>query len=402
MAVHENLTVPYHQQDNNYYCGSACAQMVIDSIGGGIIDQAALYTDSGSHTTEPYPTWYTAPDGLQWILNDRRPAGFGGWFALYPLSTEDAISRKLAWTIHHYQVAPVALVFGGDHWVVVRGFDASATPSNSADTSYTISALEVNNPAPPVPSSLNAPPPHGVGDGCGSGGSRGTPNVHIAYSTWQSTYMIGNVYGTAWKGKNVAVCDPDPPAERIGEQAPPPERLPGDRLLKPSQAIELAITGLRRVGLLERSEWAGVFEATEPATPVMVQRLDVADSFYCLVPFVNGRGVVAAVVDVDGRFGDYRQAMALPETETSLFAVLEERAVREMAVGRRLELENGRGSLLVRREASCLYPMLVWRPCLESLSPFFPFHMLTVGDRRVYVRIDGQIFTKLHTHIPGV
>lgn len=401
MAVHENLAVPYHQQDTAYYCGAACAQMVIASIGGGLIDQAAIYSDAGSHTSEPYPTWYTAPDGLQWVLNDRRPVGFGGWFALYSLSIEDTLSRKLAWTIHHYQVAPIALVFGGDHWVVVRGYQASATPSSSTDIGYTISAIEINNPWPPVPPPP-PPPPHSASDGCGTGGNRGTPNVHIAYSTWQSTYMTGNVYGTAWKGKNVAVCDPDPPADRIGEQAPPAERLPGDRLVEPRQAIELALAGARRFGLLERKEWAEVFERAQPSAPVLVQRLDVADSFYCLVPFVDHRGTVAAVIDVDGRFGDYRQAMALPEPEANLLSVMDDKAVLERTVGRRLELEEGRGSLLLRPEAFCLYPMLVWRPCLESLSPFLPFHMITVGDRRVYVRIDGEIFTTLHTHIPGV
>lgn len=404
MAVQTSLAVPYHQQDNDYYCGPACAQMVIESIGGGIIDQATLYSDAGSNTIES-ASWYTAPDGLQWILNDRRPAGFGGWFALYPLANEDATSRKIVWTIHHYGVAPVALVFDGDHWVVVRGYDVSAHPGSASDTGYTINAFDINNPAPPVPSPASPPPPppppHSAGDGCGTGGDRGTPNVHVAYGTWQSTYMTGNTYGTKWNGKYVAVCDPDPPAERFGEQAPARERLPGDRLIAPREAIELALTGVREYGLLERKDWAAVLERTEPSAGHLVQRLDVADSFYCLVPFVDDRGAVA-VVDVDGRFGNYRQAMALAEAERSLLSVLDDDHVRELTLGQRFGSEGGRRSVLVREEAFCLYPMLVWQPCLESLSPFFPFHMVTVGDERIYVRVDGAVFTQLHTHIPGV
>jgi hypothetical protein len=46
---------------------------------------------------------------------DRRPAGFGGWFALYSLNSEDIASRKLVWTIDHFQVAPMALVYKGGH-----------------------------------------------------------------------------------------------------------------------------------------------------------------------------------------------------------------------------------------------------------------------------------------------
>src|SRR5262245_64073125 len=110
--------------------------MVLDSIGAGLVDQDDLYTDERNHTSE-LACWYNPPDGLQWVMNDRRPAGFTGWFALYALNTEDAMSRKLVWTIHHYQVAPIALVYGGDHWLVVRGFEASAAPTNSMDASYT-------------------------------------------------------------------------------------------------------------------------------------------------------------------------------------------------------------------------------------------------------------------------
>ena len=29
--AHQDLPVPYHQQDTDYYCGAACAQMVLRS-----------------------------------------------------------------------------------------------------------------------------------------------------------------------------------------------------------------------------------------------------------------------------------------------------------------------------------------------------------------------------------
>jgi len=174
VSVHELLIVPYHQQDTDVYCGAACAQMVLDSIGAGIQAQDGIYTDERNHTSE-LASWYNPPDGLQWVLNDRRPAGFGGWFALYSLASEDAISRKLCWTIHHYGVAAIAMVYKGDHWLVVRGYEASAAPTDSADTSYTITAFDVNNPWPPVPSFYGnppaAPPPHSGSDGCGGGGT---------------------------------------------------------------------------------------------------------------------------------------------------------------------------------------------------------------------------------------
>jgi hypothetical protein len=49
--MQESLAVGYHQQDTDYYCGAACAQMVLVSIGAGILDQVGLYADNHSHST---------------------------------------------------------------------------------------------------------------------------------------------------------------------------------------------------------------------------------------------------------------------------------------------------------------------------------------------------------------
>jgi hypothetical protein len=408
MAVHENLNVPYHQQNTDIYCGAACAQMVLDSIGAGIQNQDTLYTDCRNHTSE-LSSWYNPPDGLQWLMNDRRPPVFGGWFALYALNTEDALSRKLIWTIHHYQVAPIALVQGGNHWIVVRGYDASAAPSSSTDNTYGITAFEVNNPWPPVPSFYAppvppppAPPPHSGGDGCGTGGNRGIVNEHIAYSTWKSNYMTGNVYGSLWNGKNVAVCDPDPPPEYPGRSEAQVKRFDGETLLNPEDAVRSAVAGLRTYGLYDREGWESALGGAEPGRPSLVQRLDRIDSYYYIVPLINPEKTVTAAVAVDALFGDYQQAVALPKEGSSILTALNERTVEELVAGRRLQLEDPLGTLLVREGTYSLSPTLVWRPSRESLSPFYPFHMITVGDIRVYVRLDGRLFTKLHTYIPGI
>ena len=210
MPVTENLAVQMHQQDTDYYCGAACAQMVLETIGAGLLDQDDLYADNHSHSTlDAGVNWATGPDGLQWTLMDRRPPAFTNYFALYALDTEDLISRKLCWTIRHYRVAPIALVYGWAHWITVRGYTASAHPASSADNTYTIEAFDINNPWPPSPSfdtpALAPPPPHNIGDGCGTGGDRGLANEHVTYATWQSTYMTGvpGATGTANLSRSV-------------------------------------------------------------------------------------------------------------------------------------------------------------------------------------------------------
>lgn len=400
-----DLSVPHHQQDTHYYCGAACAQMVLDSIGTGILGQDPLYTDARNHTAE-LSSWYNPPDGLQWLMNDRRPTGFGGWFALYSLSTEDAQSRKLVWTLLHYQVAPIALVYGGDHWLVVRGCDITAAPASSTDVGYSITSFDVNNPWPPLSDASGdlvtpPPPPHSNGDGCGSGGNRGVANENISYTTWKSTYMTANAYGSLWNGKFVSVCDPDPPPERPGELLAERRPYDGTDIIDPGDAAELALSGAKQYGLLERDDWS-LLRRGRPASPTLVQRLDRLDSFYYLVPFADDNGEARSAVSVDARFGNYRQAITVDERGAPFAFSLPDEAILDLTIDRQLELPRREGRLRIRKESFCLYPTLVWRPCLESLSPYYPFHMITVGHRRIYVRIDGRVFTRLHTYIPGI
>jgi hypothetical protein len=404
MSVSQNLTVQMHQQDTDYYCGAACAQMVLESMGAGLLDQDDLYADNHSHSTvDTGVNWATGPDGLQWTMMDRRPPGFTNYFALYALDTEDLLSRKLCWTIHHYQVAPIALVYGWNHWIVVRGYTASAHPASSGDNSYTIDAFDISNPWPPTPSfytpALAPPPLHSATDGCGDGSERGLANEHIAYATWQSTYMTG-VPGGHWSGKFVAICDPEPPAERGGPVRHATERRGRGDLLTHEALARGAIDGLKAYGLLKRKDWSQKLRNAKPATSTMVQRLDHADTFYALVPFESSDGISALAL-VDGRWGNYLQSVLLPYLEKESARLTREQA-QERVVGKRVDLGHGRGRLLVRKEAVCMYPHLVWRPCLESLSPYYPFYLFTVGNQRVYVRVDGPVFTSLTLDVKGV
>jgi hypothetical protein len=114
------------------------------------------------------------------------------------------------------------------------------------------------------------------------------------------------------------------------------------------------------------------------------------------VPVGRGDLGFPAAVSIDARFGDYRQAIALRGGSASAWRALEVEEVINLVEGERFELPERAGRLLVRPEAMCVHPTLVWRPCRESLSPFYPFSMITVGDWRIFVRVaDGAIFTHL-------
>jgi len=140
----------------------------------------------------------------------------------------------------------------------------------------------------------------------------------------------------------------------------------------------------------------------EAGEPLLVQRLDYPDRFFYIVPISNRPKRAPILVSVDARYGNYREAAFLPPNRSQLVATMTRKELVTKVADRRFQLEEPLGRLRVRPEALCLYPTLVWKPCRESLSPFWPFHMFTIGDYRLYVRIDGAIFTRLHDDQRGI
>lgn len=421
MTVVNDLTVPYHQQDTNYYCGAACAQMVLDSLGLGLLSQDTLYNDNHTHSTLE-SGWATAPDGLHWTLTNysqglphaipTNPSETVNWTTLaYHMATsEDAISRKICWTIEHYTIAASALVYGWAHWIVVRGYSADRAPTNVDDLGFSIDHFYVNNPWPPTPSASNSalapPPPHSAGDGCGSGGMRGVANEVIAYSDWVGTYMTGVPSGY-FQGKFIAMCDPEPPPKGTGARKVIQRPFAGDSLVPAARAGELAEAGMRSAGLFEREGiWRSTLANARPVGAELVQRLDLPDAYYYIVP-MDARGRMVSASRIDAKDGVYLGSIVEPEelahagaapTAHRLFASGEE----ALSTALRAKLDLGReGILKIRPEALFVYPTLVWEPCLESLSPYYPFRMLILGALRLFVRVDGRVYTHLTTGVRG-
>jgi hypothetical protein len=206
-----------------------------------------------------------------------------------------------------------------------------------------------------------------------------------------------------WAGKFVAVCDPDPPATRLPRiQGPRHVITDGSEIIARDLAIRQAQNGLREYGLHDRKNWATALDHTSPGEPLLVQRLDRIDSYYWIVPMQRDRNTTPVAVRVDARFGDYQQSIALPAERAPAIQPLSEQAVTERVVNRDFELPAEAGRLRVRPEALCVYPTYVWQPCRESLSPFYPFRLVTIGSSHLYMRIDGAVFTSLTTGLRGI
>lgn len=398
MPFQTTLPVRYHQQEGTFYCGPACAQMVLEATDAGLLDQSVLEGEIHSQPTVE-TIWASAPDQLPGALNNNGAAGFPGSFALSALDSKDALGRKIVWSLHHYQAPVIALVFGRSHWLVVNGFEASAAPTGSNDVSYSIISLDLRNPSP-VPAA--PPPPHNAGDLCGSGGDHGFADEHIAYSQWEFAYLYPVDSGSRWEGKYLAICDSDPPPLLTGVHAALVQRLPGDQIIPQDLVGEMAVAGLKQYGLYNRELWRNSLAGTKPGKPILVQRLDRRDSFYYIVPMKGKKQAVPVLVCVDGRFGNYQQSARISDPWGNALANLnfDPKGILAKVLSRPIDLGR-QGKVQLRPEACVLHPTLVWRPCRESMSPYLPFFMVIAGDLRIYVSVDGRILTKLHVNDYG-
>lgn len=186
------------------------------------------------------------------------------------------------------------LIFGCAHWIAVRGVSCDVEPVPGV--TYTINGFWINNPWPPSPSFYNPaaapPPPHSGADGCGTGGNRGIANEYVVYDpTWKDTYLTGcDVWGVGHK-QYVSVVDPEPP--KLGELSMKREEFwaKGDRLIRSDEAMGLVFKGIDRHDLCEDELFAKALEGAQPIQRILVQRLDLPDTFYYLVPMARERGL---------------------------------------------------------------------------------------------------------------
>ena len=242
---------------------------------------------------------------------------------------------------------------------------------------------------------------HDATDTCGSGGSHGIANEFVTYAEWQTNRFNGCAFddptgATQW----ISVCDPTPPNNALPRRREIPIRFDGRRLIERERIAELAEHALHEYRLHETEFGERALRAGKPGEPLLVQRLDRPGDFYYLTPWEQD-GRVAALVDVDARFGVFKSVRILPEPVESWTIGSKKGNVRSV-IGRAIDekvfdLPDEKGRFPVFPGTYCIPPVLVWKPCRESWSPHLPFYHVVVGGHSLYVRIDGPVFTHLTT-----
>lgn len=384
-----NTGCKYHTQDTSYYCGAAGAMMVLAEIGVPYadLDQDDLYASNHSHNVQP--GWATDPIGLRFTLVDRRPAGFTNTFVVHKPTTEAEGTRKIVHTLRTYGVSPVALVYHCMHWIVVCGVQTDVDPSTGP---YTVEGFWINNP---VWYEGPNPPPHDAADACGTGGVHGLGNQFVTYAAWQSTYFTGcNYDDPGGASQYISVCDPEVPKIQLPGRRQESYFHNGRTLLGLDKASDLAMKGLEEYRLPDNKHVAEKLKKAKPGQPQLVTRLDRPNEFYYLVPMQTEEGITA-LAQVDGRFGIFNSLQLLEKPVKEWFMPKEK--VSRRINGHKFELAEEKGRFVIYPGTYCISPTLVWMPCRQSYSSHLPFYLITVGGQKIYVRMDGAVFTSLNT-----
>jgi hypothetical protein len=391
MSWIKNTGSKYHTQDTGFYCGAACAMMVLAEIGvrHSDLDQDDLYNSNHNHNTQS--GWYTDPEGLKYTMVNRKPASFNNTFVVHRNTSEISGSQKLVYTLRQYGVSPIVLVFGCMHWIVVCGVQTSVNPATG---SYTIEGFWVNNPV------HENNEPHSGGDNCGTGGSHGVENQWISYATWQNTYFTGCDYDSADGSlQYLSVCDPDVPKIAIPRRVAPVRYFDGRKIAGVRRISGVFKEEVQRLSLHKARQLARVVRG-KLAAPLLVQRLDAEGSYYYLAPSMERTNVIG-YAQIDARFGSLEGIYALKRSAKP-FETKVSRIAKKLA-GRRIDLPGKYAGRLRLVDGDFeIAKNLVWQPCRESFSPHLPFWRIISGPFTFYQRIDGPVFSQLTVDGKGI
>jgi len=108
------------------------------------------------------------------------------------------------------------------------------------------------------------------------------------------------------------------------------------------------------------------------------------------------------VTSIDALSGEFKEARALVASEQTALLTLDRGELEERISGLTRDLPRRGGTLRIRPGIACISRHWVWKPCDQSLSPYYPFRLVSYGDVRLYVRSDGRVFDRLTVSGRGI
>jgi len=197
-----NLNVPLYGQDTGYYCGAASSQMIMmgypNAASRQCFAQDQIYTTI--QTKKQDNGFYTDPDGLRDTLMSLNPPPALGHFSIFSDANSGTVMHDMLYWMSVRNYPSAALINGGDHWVVVTGFQTDVNPQTG---NAVLQSIDINDPSPPDGA------PHDNPCTAADEGNEGGIVRHATGASWFSNdWQNPNKWGTKWLNKFVAVVEP--------------------------------------------------------------------------------------------------------------------------------------------------------------------------------------------------
>lgn len=343
-----NLTVPYYEQETPYYCGASVAQMWID-YHGAYVSQDTLYDYIRSNNIEG-DTWYTDPRGLAECVAhyvDGIGASDNGW---QPQQQDTAILGQV-YDIAESGIPSASLVYNSAHWMIVKGakyFEYGGWP-------YSVYGIWVFDPA-----------------------NRSAPvnNKYISADEWKTEYFTPITkpahLESHWYNKCVTVNGWQIRSTDYAEKTKDMHLMADeeDNILMTGKTdlSQFALDEMKKLDLFQKE-----LEGSTPGKMLYVHSLQEEYSDYYLIPFEkDDLTVVVVEVFIRDDIADFGSCMKVSSEYHPV--PTQDEAMKA------LECEG---------YESDGNAMLVWKPCLQTISREYPLWQFETTDNGIkYVGFD--------------
>lgn len=400
-----------HQEDKTYYCGNAVTQMILAELG---VAELPSQFDLDHQLQDG--SLGTKPTSLAAILSAMTPGPTA--FSVYTDHDVNAtFARIIAATNGGMPVA--AQVLGGRHWVAIGQAADAASQGFFYNDPYPQTASQADST---LSTSTKLAPPHDADDVCGIGDGNvddrawfGYADAFLSLAEWpdymsapadpaqsagsSATYVtvapsgLEPEYSTDTNSTEVSVEREQ--ARILLTEMPEAAALSGARgLVDEPTAMASAARGIVDRGLDRRGPLREFLAGAEPAGAQLVRYRGGAA--YYLVRLERERKPVG-LARIRARDGEFLGVVAAstvhelpPYDHARVHRALAESAYSLYDVVTRAQIATGEFTLA---------PALVWKPCRESMSPYFPFVQIDIADTALYLAWSGRIHRQLNDDI---
>jgi hypothetical protein len=157
-------------------------------------------------------------------------------------------------------------------------------------------------------------------------------------------------------------------------------------------------------GVMSPADSRSIPPGPSPGAPLLVKAPDRPDENYYLIGLQYSSNINRFLARLDAYDGQYLDSLSIPPTEyllgkSAIGSKVYEKVYEQLVT--RMEKESWfrafEAELSRTNPDGVEEPNLVWKPCNESQSPYYPFYEVCVEQSTFYVRIDGAVFPTLTT-----